>query len=117
MDFPKFVLDSIDVRVRKLVNRYLKRQSLQKSIIYARVKNGGLGIPCMEDDYASYKIHHMAILMSTSDGKGIFDGYLNIEKKAAKHLSLIGSRGGALNHLSIKWLDWDEYKGKRRRFE
>jgi hypothetical protein len=53
MDVPKLVLDSIDVRVRKLVNRFLKGQNLQKSIIYPSVKNGGLGIPCMEDEYAA----------------------------------------------------------------
>jgi hypothetical protein len=59
----------------------------------------------------------MATLMSTSDGQGILDGYLNIKKWMAKHLSLIGFLEGALNHPSIKWLDCDEYKGKRRRFE
>jgi hypothetical protein len=66
------------------------------------VKNGGLEIPCMEDEQACYKIHYMAPLMSTSDVQGILDGYLNIEKKVAKHQSLISSLDGALDHLSIK---------------
>jgi hypothetical protein len=35
----------------------------------------------MEDEYAAYKIHHMATLMSTSYGQGILDGYFNIEKR------------------------------------
>jgi hypothetical protein len=71
----------------------------------------------MEDEYASYKIHHMATLMSTPDGQGILDDFINIEKKAAKHLTINGSLEGVLNLLSIKWLDWDKYKEKRRRFE
>jgi hypothetical protein len=41
------------------------------------VENGGLEIPCMEDEYAAYKIHHMATLMSILDGQRILDGYLN----------------------------------------
>jgi hypothetical protein len=38
------------------------------------VKNGGLGIPYMEDEYAAYKIHHMATLLSTFDEQEILDG-------------------------------------------
>jgi hypothetical protein len=34
-----------------------------------------------------------------------------------KQLILIGSLEVALNHLSIKWLNWNEFKGKRRRFK
>jgi hypothetical protein len=59
----------------------------------------------MEDEYVAYKIHHMATLRSTSDGQGILDGYQNIWKKVAKHLSLFGSLESDLNHLNIKWLD------------
>jgi hypothetical protein len=35
----------------------------------------------------------------------------------AKHRSLIDSIGKTLNRLYIKWVDWDEFKEKRRRFE
>jgi hypothetical protein len=71
----------------------------------------------MKDEYAAYKVHHIAHLLSTTDGQGILDGYLNIKKKVAKYLSLIDSLEEALNHLGIKWLDWGEFIEKRRKFE
>jgi hypothetical protein len=55
--------------------------------------------------------------MSTTDRRGILEDYLNIRKKAAKHLSIIDSLEQALKHLGIKWLDRDEFFEKRRRFE
>jgi hypothetical protein len=76
-----------------------------------------LVIPCIEDEYVVYKIHHIAILMSTNDGKGILGGYLGFKRKVEKHLRLIDSLGKTLNRLHIKWLDWDEFKEKRRRIE
>jgi hypothetical protein len=70
--------------------------------IYANVKNGGLGVPNMEYEYAAYKFNHIANLMSTTDGRGILDGYLIMMRKMAKHLSLIHSLEEALNHLGTK---------------
>jgi hypothetical protein len=40
-----------------------------------------------------------------------------MKKKVAKHLSLIDFLEEALNHLRIKWLDWNEFGEKRREFE
>jgi hypothetical protein len=71
----------------------------------------------MEDEYEAYKIHHIANLMATSDGRGILDGYFNLNKKMAKHLDLLESLDKALEHLIIRWLDCDEFKNKRRIFE
>jgi hypothetical protein len=70
----------------------------------------------MEDEYASYKIHHITNLMATTDGKGILDGYLNCKKKTAQHLDLLGSLEKALGDLNIDWLDWNDFKQKRRSF-
>jgi hypothetical protein len=98
-------LEIIDKKVRRIVKRFVGGLSLQISFIYASVRNGRLGIPRMMDEYAAYKVHHVASLMSTTDGRGILDGYLNIRKKVAKHLSLIDSLEQALKYLRIKWLD------------
>jgi hypothetical protein len=116
MFIPKGTLAVVDKKVRSVINNFTKGQKLQKSFIYASVKNGGLGLPCMEDEYASYKIHHIANLMATSDGKGILDGYLNYKKKTAQHLDLLGSIDKALEDLKIDWLDWTDFKQKRRSF-
>jgi hypothetical protein len=55
--------------------------------------------------------------MYTTDGQGILDGYLNLRRKVAIHLSLVVSLGKALNHLHMKWLEWNKFVQKRRRFE
>jgi hypothetical protein len=51
MDIPKNVLVKLDIRIRRVVNNFLGGQAIQRSFIYANVRNGGLGIPCMEDEY------------------------------------------------------------------
>jgi hypothetical protein len=56
----------------------------------------------MKDEYAAYKVHRIVNLLPTTDGRGILDGYLNMKKKVAKHLSLIDSLEEVLNHLRIK---------------
>jgi hypothetical protein len=81
------------------------------------IRNGGLGVPSMKYEYAAYKVHHIANLMSTTDEREILDGYLNMKKKMVKYLSLIDSLEEALNHLGIKWLDLGEFIEKRRKFE
>jgi hypothetical protein len=49
------ILRSLDARIRKVVNNFLDGQTIQKSFIYANVRNGGLGIPCLVDEYNAYK--------------------------------------------------------------
>jgi hypothetical protein len=114
IDVPAGILDEVDCRIRRIVNRFLKRQSLQKSYFDTSLRNGGLEVPNIKDGYIAYKIHQIATLISTTDWQGILDGYLNLKRKVAIHLSLVGSLGKALNHLHIKWLDWDEFVQKRR---
>jgi hypothetical protein len=70
-----------------------------------------------EIEYAAFKFHYITNLMYTTSGRGILDGYLNLKREVAKHLSLIDSLEEALNHLRIKWLNWDEFVEKRRKFE
>jgi hypothetical protein len=38
MDIPKKFLEQIDMKVRDVINRFIKRQCLQKSFIYPNVK-------------------------------------------------------------------------------
>jgi hypothetical protein len=94
-------MEQIDKRIRGVINQFVKGQCLQKSLIYANVKNGGLRIPCMIDEYAVYKVHHIANLMSTEERKMILNGYLNFDKKLAANQDLIGALDKALNHLKI----------------
>jgi hypothetical protein len=68
MNIPKGSLKIIDEKVRKVMNQFVKRQCFQKSFIYADVKNGGLGVPNMEAEYAAFKVNHIVNLMSTTDG-------------------------------------------------
>jgi hypothetical protein len=117
MNLSNYSLKIIDEKVRRIINRFVKGKTLPLSFVYASVRNGGLGVPCKKDEYAAYKVHHIANLMSTTDGQGILDGYLNMKRKVAQHLSIIDSLGKALNYLRIKWLDWVEFVEKRRKFE
>jgi hypothetical protein len=45
IDIPVGILDDMDCRIRRIVNRFLKGQTLQKSYFYIRVRNGGFGVP------------------------------------------------------------------------
>jgi hypothetical protein len=117
MNLANCSLKVIEEKVMRVINRFVKGQPLPSSFIYASIRNGELGVPCMKDEYTAYKVHHLANLMSTTDGRGIMNGFLSMKKKVAKHLRLIDSLEEALNHLGIKWLDWDEFVEKRRKFE
>jgi hypothetical protein len=75
MDIPKGVLERLDTRIRKIVNNFIDGQAIQKSFIYANVRHGGLGIPCMVDEY---KVNHIANLLSSEEGKKVLNGYLNL---------------------------------------
>jgi hypothetical protein len=105
MSIDKKYLDMINRRIRKLINNFLKGQSLQLSFIYRNARNGGFGVPNMEDEYAAYKINHMANLLSTKEGKNILIGYLNINKKIAKNQDVIKSFEKALKFLKVELPD------------
>jgi hypothetical protein len=47
MNIPKGILQRLDLRIRRIVNNFLGGQAIQRSFVYANVRNGGLGIPCM----------------------------------------------------------------------
>jgi hypothetical protein len=42
MYIPKGTLNIIDKKVRSVINNFVKGQNLQKSYLYASVKNGGI---------------------------------------------------------------------------
>jgi hypothetical protein len=71
MEVGSTYLDELDRRIRKVINRFTGGQSIQKSYLYASAKFGGLGLPCMRDEYAAYKVSHVANLLSTKEGKKI----------------------------------------------
>jgi hypothetical protein len=76
MNLPNCSLNVIDEKVRMAIIRFVKGQTLPLSFIYASIKNGGLGVPCMKDEYAAYKVHHIANLLPTIDGRGILEAIL-----------------------------------------
>jgi hypothetical protein len=89
MFISKGVLESLDTRIRKVVNNFLGGQAIQKSFIYANVRNGGVGIPCLVDEYNAYKVNHIANLLSSEEGKKILNGYCNLKGKIAKNQDLM----------------------------
>jgi hypothetical protein len=44
VDAPVGIFDDVDCRIRRIVKRFLKGQSLQKSYFYASIRNGGIGV-------------------------------------------------------------------------
>jgi hypothetical protein len=95
----------------------LEGQSVQKSFIYANIKNGGLGFPNMEDQYAAYKVNHVAKLMSTEEGRRILVVCINLREKMAVNQNLIHSLEAACNQLGIDWPDWTRFKREGKTFE
>jgi hypothetical protein len=85
-------LEQIDVKIRGVINMFVKGQYLQKSFIYASVRNGGLKIPCMMDESAACKVRHIANLMSIERRKMILNSYLNFKKKLAINEDLMNPR-------------------------
>jgi hypothetical protein len=81
MNLSNCSLKVIDEKVRRIINRFVKGQTLPLSFVYASIRNGGLEVPCMKDEYAAYKVYHIANFISTTDGRGILDGYVNMKKK------------------------------------
>jgi hypothetical protein len=107
MDIAKQCLVKLDKRIRKIINRFAGGQSFQK--IYASAKYGGVGLPCMVDEYAAYKVSHVANMLSTSEGKNILKGYLSIHEDVPDNQDLIRSLETALKHLQLKWQDWERF--------
>jgi hypothetical protein len=62
-------LKFIDHEIRKEINDITKSQPLPLHYIYASYKDGGLGLAKCEDEYHTYKIHHVAHLMKTEHGR------------------------------------------------
>jgi hypothetical protein len=89
---------------------------LQLSFIYGNARNGGLGVPNMEDKYAAYKINHVSNLLSTDEGKRILLGYININKKIAKNQDVIWSFEEALKTLKVELPDWERFKREGQKF-
>jgi spore maturation protein CgeB len=80
MDIARKHLEMINRRIRKLTNNFLKGQSIQMRFIYANVRNGGLGVPNMVNEYAACKINHMANLIWIEEGKKILMGYFDLNR-------------------------------------
>jgi hypothetical protein len=117
MNIPKGMLLKLDLRVRKIVNNFIKGQSLQRSFIYCNVRNGGLGIPCLFNEYYGYKVNHVANLLSSEDGKKILKGYIYLNKKIARNQDLVEDLKEALNELNIRWCDWEDFELQRMNWE
>jgi hypothetical protein len=96
MDIHAKYLNVIDNRVRSVVNRFIKGQCLQKSFIYANGRNGELGVRCMIDECAAYKVHLIANLMLTEEWESILMGYLCFNKKLVHNRDFIETLGKAL---------------------
>jgi hypothetical protein len=117
MYVPEGVLNRLDIRIRKVVNVFIGVQTIQRSFIYANVRNGGLGILCMVNEYNAYKVNHVANLLSSEDGKKILGGCLNMTGKIAKNQDLVKALEDALGKLNITWCDWDDFKVQRTTWE
>jgi hypothetical protein len=63
-----------------------------------------------EDEYVTYKVYHIANLISTEEGKRILMDYLCFKKKLARNHDLIGTLEKVLEHLKINWLDCRNFK-------
>jgi hypothetical protein len=81
MNIPKGMLERLDIRIRKVVNNFIKGQALQRSFIYANVRNGGLGALNMLNEYHAYKVNHIANMLSSEDGKKMLNGYISLKGK------------------------------------
>jgi hypothetical protein len=110
MDVPDTVLNKLDSRIRRVINNFIGGQSIQKSFIYANVRNGGLGIPCMIDEYDAYKVNLFANLMSYEEDKKILIGYNEMKSKITKNQDLIVALEKSLKRLNIIWQDWEDFK-------
>jgi hypothetical protein len=110
MEVGSSYLDNLDRRIRKVINHFVGGQSIQKSYLYASAKFGGLGLPCMRDEYAAYKVSHIANMLSSGEGKRILKGSINLQNKIPENQDLIKSLDKALDHLQLEWSDWKDFK-------
>jgi hypothetical protein len=70
----------------------------------------------MEDEYAAYKINHVANLLSTEEGRNILIGYVNFNKRIAKNQDVIASFEEALKTLNVDLPDWERFKREGKSF-
>jgi hypothetical protein len=105
LDISTKYLKVINGKVRNVVNRFIKLQCLQKNFIYDNSRNVGQKLPCIEDEYTHYKVHNIANLISTEEGKRILIGYFSFTKKRVSNHDFIGTLEKALEHLKINCLD------------
>jgi hypothetical protein len=97
----KSLLNLID---RRIVDNFIKGQKLQVNMMYMSGKDGGLGIPCMKDEYNAYKVHHVERLMCYVEGRQILKGYLKL-KRLSKFQDQKCLLNKALSDLSIRCVD------------
>jgi hypothetical protein len=104
-------LKFIDSEIRKVINDITKSQSLPLHYIYASYKDGGLRLAKCEDEYHTYKIHHVAHLMTTVHGRRILKGYvklLNNQRLPAFQL-LYPAAQNALAKLDLHWIELQKF--------
>jgi hypothetical protein len=70
----------------------------------------------MQDEYAAYKINHVANLLTNEEGKSILLGYTKISKKIAKNQDVIKSFEDAMESLKVELPDWERFKRKGKKF-
>jgi hypothetical protein len=104
-------LKIVDHEIRKVINYITKSQPLPLHYIYASYKDGGLGLAKCEDEYHTYKIHHIAHLMKTEHGRRILKGYgklIDNQRLPAFQL-LYPAVKNALAKLDLKWIEFDKF--------
>jgi hypothetical protein len=67
-------LRKVGQEIRKAINEAIRGPPLPLEYFYASYKDGGLGLDKCEDEYYTYKIHHVAHLMKTEHGRRILKG-------------------------------------------
>jgi hypothetical protein len=103
--------EQIDVRIRRVINNFVKGQSLQNAYIHATLKNGGLEIPQIEKEMHAYRIHRIAHLLQTTEGKKILKEYTQLSKnKVHQYLSLSTLLEVSLKNLALELVDWNQFK-------
>jgi hypothetical protein len=53
----------IDVRVRRVINNFVKGQKLQKAYIHTLLRNIGKEIPEIEKEIHAYRVYHVVYLL------------------------------------------------------
>jgi hypothetical protein len=70
-----------NLKIRKVINKFLKDQTIQIDIVYATTKDGEYRLPCMKDEYYAYEIHRVTLLMLTKMEIIILDPFVILDRK------------------------------------